>query len=146
MMKENKTYSVQEITDYIFKKYSKRCKWLDATDLIEFCCDFFFYEKLGWCGCSCGRPWIAQECIRDFLNIIDQTDENEINVFNKLLEERFGVKSVYDNGLLLCLAYALDSAGFLECGCEIGRHRLTEEGKMFLYVLKVDDEPIEAEE
>lgn len=50
--------------------------------------------------------------------------------------EHFSVKNVYENSLLLCLAYAMDAAGFTEHGSSISNAWLTDEGKMFLEVLQ----------
>jgi hypothetical protein len=53
-----------------------------------------------------------------------------------MFSERFGVQTVYDNELLLCLAYTLDAAEFTEHGSGIGGAWITSEGKMFLWLLE----------
>ena len=50
--------------------------------------------------------------------------------------DKFGVKYVYDDKLLLCLAYTLDAAGFTDHGSSISGAWLTDEGKMFLWLLE----------
>ena len=54
--------------------------------------------------------------------------------------EKFGVDNVYDNNLLLCLAYTLDAAELTEHGSSIGGAWLTEEGRMFLWLLEQNEE------
>ena len=60
-----------------------------------------------------------------------------------LMMARFGVESVYDNELLLCLAYTMDAAGFTEHGSSIGGAWISEEGEMFLWLLERDEELME---
>jgi hypothetical protein len=133
-------YSLKEIASYIILKYKDSCLAYNGyeegiNDLIK----FFYFEKLKWCGC--GDPEIALIEIKDYLNIIykyeiDNNDHN-ISYFNHQedVRKRFGVNSIYDNPLLLCLAYSLDAAGFTEHGSSIGHPWMTEEGLMFLKLL-----------
>ena len=150
------------IKDYIIKKYPDSCLAHNypgnegyyavcEDELIKECIDFFYYEKLHWCGC--GSPEMAKIVIRDFLNIlneyyIDKENEWEIKWKNEkeMMKERFGVESVYDNELLLCFAYAMDAAGFTEHGSSIGGAWISEEGRMFLWLLERDEELEESEE
>lgn len=127
--------NVNEIKDYIIKTYPDSCLAYNYNNsyyeelLIEECENFFYYERLNWCGC--GDPDIAKRVIRDYLEVIKDKFDNNVTFENK-----FGVKSVYDNDLLLCLAYTIDAAGFTEHGSSISGAWLTEEGKMFLWLLQ----------
>ena len=58
----------------------------------------------------------------------------------KKFKEAFGVDDIYGNPLLMVLAYAMDAAGFTDHGSSIGGAWLTDEGKMFLYVLRNNKE------
>ena len=132
-----KYFTVEKIKDYIIKKYPQSClaikynsiPYTDEELLIE-CEHFFYYEKLKWCGCGC--PTLARQTVKDFL-AAHETFENKIT----LLLKNFNVSSVYDNALLLCLAYTIDAAGLTEHGSGIGGAWLTEEGKMYLDILNV---------
>lgn len=144
------------IKDYIIKNYTDSClahnypgneEYYDecTEELIEECEKFFYYEKLHWCGCGC--PDAAKKVVRDFLRIIDVIYKDETSDWKftyeskkKLMKERFNVESVYDNELFLCLAYTMDAAGFTEHGSSIGSAWLSEEGKMFLYLLEQNKE------
>lgn len=144
--------NVNEIKDYIIKKYPNSCLAYNSKnhdyyeeELIKECEDFFYYEKLKWCGC--GNPEKAKKVIRDFLNILytDSKDkENDWMTRCKnqefMIENRFDVRSIYGNELLLCLAYTLDAAEFTEHGSSIGGAWITEEGKMFLWLLEQNEE------
>lgn len=132
--------NINEIKDYIIEKYPNSClaknynsSYYDE-QLMEECEDFFYYEKLNWCGC--GDPETAKRVIRDYLKIADGNFDEKRNS----LKERFGVEYVYDNELLLCLAYALDAAGFTEHGGSVGGAWTGIEGKMFLWLLEHDEE------
>lgn len=130
-------FDINEIKKFIVEKYPDSCLAFNSLnhnysddELIGECEDFFYYEKLNWCGC--GDPEIAKRCIRDYFRIIESFGNDD---FEERLKNRFGVESIYDNELLLCLTYALDAAEFIEHGSIINCSWLTEEGKMFLYVL-----------
>lgn len=154
-MKEQEM-NLTKIKDYIIKKYPDSClttnyqnnkNYYDECEeeLIEECTNFFYYEKLNWCGC--GSPEIAKIVIRDFLKILD-TDMKDKDIDwqirsekkHKMMKERFGVDSVYDNELLLCFAYAMDAAEFTKHGSSIGGAWISDEGKMFLWLLERDEE------
>lgn len=117
--------NVNKIAEYIIGHYPESClaenikmgHRYDETELMEECKHFFYYEKLGWCGCGC--PEDAERC-----------------VLNLLSEIKVKTADVYADDLLLCLAYTLDHAGLLEHGTSIGGAWLTEEGKMYLYLLE----------
>lgn len=146
---------INYIKDYIIKKYPdtylaeniEHNNYYEE-ELMEACEDFFYYEKLHWCGC--GDPNTAKRTIRDFLSILNitsdawQLDGNSMDALYKkrdeAFEKRFGVKSIYDNELLLCFAYAMDAAEFTEHGSSIGGAWIETEGKMFLWLLKHNKE------
>lgn len=146
--------TIKEIVDYIINTYpNSSLAWRKNNEPYsrveytpEVCIDFFYHERLCWCGC--GYPQLAQRCIRDYLDILDgdMSDEHVYDKRRVIMKSRFGVDDVMDNELLLCLAYALDAAGFTEHGGNIGGAWLTEEGKMFLYALKQDEHLDEQEE
>lgn len=149
MMKEV-TMDVNKISNYIIKNYPDCCLAYNIKnhnyckeELIEKCEDFFYYEKLKWCGC--GHPCVAKKAIRDLLRILydfhkDSDFDRSYKRKTKNFNERFGVSNVCDNELLLCVAYALDAAEFTEHGSSIGSAWLTEEGEMFLWCLNQNDE------
>ena len=129
--------NLKTITDYIISHYPDSCIAYNTKNreiyyeyMFEDCFDFFYYEKLNWCGC--GDPELAQKVVKDYLNIITERDYNKQK---ELYQEKFNCKNVYSNPLLLCLAYTLDSVGFTEHGSSVGGAWLTEEGKMFLWLL-----------
>lgn len=133
--------NVNEIKNYIIKKYPDSClaynyneKYYYDERLIKECEDFFYYEKLNWCGC--GDPETAKRVIRDYLEIVDNNSDEK----RKELKNRFGAEYVYDNELLLCLAYTLDAVEFTEHGSSVGGAWLADEGKMFLWLLKHNEE------
>ena len=94
---------------------------------------YFYYDRLRWCGC--GVPEDAKKAVRDFLDAYKDFDNRE-----RKLNEYFGVQSVYDSPLLLCLAYTLDAAEFTEHGTSIGGAWLTEDGEDYLYCLEIEDQ------
>jgi hypothetical protein len=139
--------NLENITKYIMESYPNSCMAVNYNGLyeptLEECIDFFYYEKLKWCGC--GDPDMAKRVVRDYLRILNEDDlyykktNNANNAYSrkcKMFSERFGVQTVYDNELLLCLAYTLDAAEFTEHGSGIGGAWITSEGKMFLWLLE----------
>lgn len=138
---DKKDMNIFEIYNYIITKYPKSSiKKIDnfyKSELIEACTDFFYYEKLNWCGC--GHPDAAKRVIRDYLRILyDFEKDNENEAQNRKcinLKNRFGFENVFENELLMCLAYTLDAAGFTEHGSSLSGAWLSEEGKMFLWLL-----------
>lgn len=136
-----KKAKLNEIKDYIIKKYPNSCLAYNAKnhdyyeeELMEECENFFYYEKLNWCGCGC--PEDAKRVIRDYLKIVSYKSDKK----REGLKERFGVEYVYDNELLLCFAYAMDAAGFTEHGSSIGGAWIDTEGEMFLWLLERNEE------
>jgi hypothetical protein len=91
---------------------------------------YFYYWKLNWCGC--GTPYEAVETVGKFLRCMK---EKEVEARGNMMKKAFGVKNVYDNKLLLCLAYTMDAAGFTEHGSSIGWAWLTQDGEDFLYAI-----------
>lgn len=134
--------TVKEISDYIINKYPECCLAYNIKNhlysdeqLEKECINFFWYEKLNFCGC--GTPNAVKKCIRDYLNIINDVKNEDYSYSEqaKRMKERFGFEAVYDNELLMCFAYTLDVAEFTEHGTAINACWLTEEGKMFLFLL-----------
>ena len=84
------------ITDYIIKNYPDSCVANNYDNIpyveLEELEDFFYYEKLKWCGC--GDPDTAKITIRDFLWTL-YTDHWERRA--ERLLEKFGVENVYKN-------------------------------------------------
>ena len=135
-----KKAKLNEIKDYIIKKYPNSCLACNYTadyydeQLMEECEDFFYYEKLNWYGF--GSPEEAKRVIRDYLKIVDNNSDKK----REGLKERFGAEYVYDNELLLCFSYTMDAAEFTEHGSSIGGAWISEEGKMFLWLLEHNKE------
>jgi hypothetical protein len=127
------------ISDYITKKYPQSCVASNSSHDADECRKFFHYEKLKWCGC--GSPEDALKPVQKILRILNEyrkfkgTAEEAYNEKCKMFEREFGVNSIYDNELLLCLAYTLDAAGLTEHGSSIGGAWISDEGEMFLYLL-----------
>lgn len=103
--------------------------------------NYFRYEVLHWCGC--GTPEEADKEVVKYLNLIDIPWKNESLPFNekysnskKLCQEYFGCETIYDNPLLLCLAYTMDAAGFSEHGSGIGGAWITGRGKIYRYAIQ----------
>lgn len=140
-----KDYSIRDIRNYIVENYKDSCLAyndrhgiMSDEELLTECEDFFYYEVLKWCGC--GDPALAKRCVRDYMNIIFSWQKDTKFDVQKSLNDRFGVEVVYDNELLLCLAYALSAADLTEHGTSIGFSWLTDEGQMFLSLLNMDEE------
>jgi len=145
MLMEKNKFTIREVADYIISKYPECClaynsKNNDYTndELVSECVDFFYFEKLHWCGC--GDPDSAQKAIRDYLNIIYKyrTTSDFKAAWSTKIEDMknvFGYGDIYDNTFFLCFAYALDAAELTEHGTSIGGAWPTNEGVMFLTVL-----------
>lgn len=88
----------------------------------------FRYEILDWCGC--GDVEGSDDAVRYFLTAMNGYDKRA-----DILEINFGTKSIYNNPLLLCLAYTMDAAGFTEHGSGIGGAWLEPRGKIYLWIL-----------
>lgn len=100
--------------------------------------NYYYYEQLKWCGC--GQPRDAIKVIGKYLRAIKEKEfENRKIQFQK----SFGCSYIYENVLLLCLAYALDAAEFTDHGSSINFPWLTDDGEYFLYAI---DESEKSEE
>ena len=135
---------LNKIADYIIQKYPDSCLAHNGKDdfrLQEDIQNFFYYERLGWCGC--GDPEAVMREICKYLYIVHF--HNGYDELCKKFKEAFGVEDIYGNPLLMALAYAMDAAGFTDHGSSIGGAWLTDEGKMFLYVLRNNKEIGEAD-
>lgn len=114
---------INTIKDYIIKKYPdsslaynyNRNYYCDE-ELMEGCENFFYYEKLRWCGC--GDPDSAKEVVKEYLQAV-KARRVDVN-----------------NDLVLCLAYTMDAAGLTDHGSSICGAWLTDEGEMFLWLLE----------
>lgn len=115
---------------------------------IEESIKWFYYELLGWCGC--GDPKEAFGAVRDYLSLVNYRDEHKTeenqNYTRKdyddacaYCKEKFGSDSVYDNPLLLCLAYTMDDKELTEHGSSIGGAWLTGIGEMLLALLRTKE-------
>lgn len=137
-----KTYIVEYYPDTYLAYNIQHNRYNNEEEIREKCEDFFYCDKLGWC--DCGNSNTAKVTIKDYLQCLYDYRKDKSNnwIKNKhnLFEERFGVRSIYDNGLLLCLAYALDTTGLTEHGSGIGSAWLTEEGEIFLWLLNHNEE------
>ena len=91
---------------------------------------YFHYWKLNWCGC--GTPYKAVETVGKFLRCLEARGLEDRR---EELEKAFGAKSIYENDLLLCLAYTMDAAGLTEHGSSIAWAWLTQAGEDFLYAI-----------
>lgn len=99
------------------------------------------YEVLDWCGC--GAPEDADKQVIKYLTLISEPWKDKHTPFKEQYEqykamckEYFGCEDIYDNPLLLCLAYTMDAARLTEHGTSIGGAWLEERGKIYLYALK----------
>lgn len=143
-------YSVKRIRNYIISNYpDSRLAYNDKNGFsdeepLRECIDFFYFEKLHWCGC--GDPDMALGCIRDYLNIMNAYHNNytgirDVDTAYQMMrsdfKDKFNADDICDNRLLLCLAYAMGAAGFTEHGTSIGSAWLSDEGKMFLALLNM---------
>ena len=143
-MSNNKELTIDKIKSYIIKNYPQSCLAVNdalgsliADEIFKDCEDFFYYEKLHWCGC--GSSELAKRCVRDYLNILSikfyDRKKAKLELFSN-----FGEFTVCDNPLLLCLAYSLDAAKLTTHGSSIEGAWLTDEGEMFLWLLNKNKE------
>ena len=144
---------VNKIADYIIREYPKSClaeNGKDCCDLQKECENFFYFEKLQWCGC--GSPEMVKREILKYFSLLewwhniplnDDYHKNYYKYYKELenkYEDAFGVINVYCNPLLLAFAYTMDAAGLTEHGSSILGAWLTDEGKMFLSLLRLNPE------
>ena len=131
-----KTYFPDSCFSRNYTQYSS----LSYDDIYEEVYNTFRYEVLNWCGC--GAPEEADKQVVKYLDLIDIPWKNESLPFDekysnskKLCREYFDCETIYDNPLLLCLAYTMDAAGFSEHGSGIGGAWITGRGKMCRYAI-----------
>lgn len=145
-LQEIKKYVISHYPDSCFTENDKMGHYPDGADdfftneLLKALIDHYYYEVLNWCGC--GNPELAQEVVLRYLKI--QNDWHKSKEDSEKLSAKykriFGVYSIYDNPLLLTLAYSLDAAGLTEHGSSIGSAWLTDDGEKFLYLLEHNKE------
>lgn len=138
----------EEIEKHIIENYPNSCLAHNATSIfsqemnefstLEECEDFFYFEKLGWCGCADLES--AKRVIRDYLRLVEERKDKDYYKCIDNFKEKFGVYHVSDNPLVLCLAYTLDNIGFTEHDSSIDSCWLTEEGEMFLWLLNKNED------
>lgn len=85
---------------------------LDDDDLVDKLKEMYD-DKLGWC--RCGNPRDALVAVYKYLSAIQYEHEYA----QEYLEASFGVKNIWDNSLLLCLAYECDRACLTQHGSSI---------------------------
>lgn len=148
---------LNNIVNYIKEEYPDSClafntnvrqtesnEFLSSQFLFNECEDFFYYEKLKWCGC--GDPELVKKAILKYLTIRNNwselCDKDDIpfqEMYRQIQDEYakyFGVQNEYEEPLLLALAYTLDATGFTEHGSSISGCWMTDEGRMFLFILQ----------
>ena len=118
---------IAEIIEHIKKHDNHDFFNDDAGDLLGII-KFYYYGILDWCGC--GDPRTAIRTVKELLYALSDFTKRE-----QRLMESFEIKSVYDDPLVLCLAYTLDSARLTEHGSSIGGAWLTEDGEYFLWAI-----------
>lgn len=71
-MREPFYADINNIADYIIRNYDHSClafNGKDSGDLRQDCEDFFYYEKLNWCGC--GAPEDVKREILKYFTILE---------------------------------------------------------------------------
>ena len=107
----------------------------DDEEFYENAYDVYRYEVLNWCGC--GTVEASNETLYHFLLSTSRSviyEDDGWAEADKNREKYFGVSSVYDNELLMCLAYTVDAAGLTEHGTSIGSAWLTAKGEVCKYL------------
>ena len=145
MGKFNQEDTVKEATRYVAgmqKHCDERCVGIE--DAIK----WFYYDLLNWCGC--GDPKEALIAVRDYLSLVNYYDEHRTEDSQDFTRkdyddqcaycnDKFGCKTIYDNPLLLCLAYTMDDKELTEHGSSISGAWLTGVGEMFLALLRTEE-------
>lgn len=140
-LENGKDIPIGALIDYTLKCFPDSCfsrNWTNDWDkiwntnetIIKQAYKLFRYEILNWCGC--GDVEGSDNTVMYFLKMCNCWG----NERSQIMEEHFGVESIYDNMLLLCLAYTMDAAELTEHGSGIGGAWLTDRGKIFLWVLE----------
>jgi len=106
--------TLNEIVEHLEKdpKFKEIYPCEDLYDVVK----YYYYDKLGWCGC--GNPEVA------------------ILEVAKLLESFKTDVNLLKDPLSLCLAYELDRAGFTEHGSSVYGSWLTDDGRYFLWAIR----------
>jgi len=148
----NKEYTMRDIAEYVISHFPDSClayndknyHYNDDELIIELL-DFFKYEIIGLC--SCGDPNMCMKDIRDYLEILNTYDiecttlEFKQSYKNKQFsfKQRFKCESMFENSLLLFMAYIIDKKELTEHDGSIGSAWITDLGRMCLQVLKKAD-------
>lgn len=144
---QNDLKRLNEIRDYVVTKYPECCLSINYDGfkfedvgfipvLTEELSNFFWCEYMNLCGC--GDPEQVQEVIKKYLNVVrDHFNEKEESNRDSIMKQTFEVEYVYDNSLLLFLAYVLDSYEFTNHGSSVGGAFITDLGRMYLDVLTI---------
>lgn len=145
---EETEINLRKIADYIKENYPNSCIAyndregnMDSFQLIQEISSFFSCDIIGLCGC--GHPEDTIRSIRDYLQIVNDKNNDDFETTKKKFLEKFGADSVYDNPLLQFMAYILDDKGLTEHGTSIGGNWITDLGKMCLYsynLLDIEEE------
>lgn len=142
---------LNEIRHYIVTKYPDCCMAANYGDvefsefekdlLVKELSDYFWTEHMNLC--NCGNPEFCQEKIKRYLEVLKEWTDTDImpkfEIRQNGFMKNFGIDSVYDDTLLLFLAYVLDSYEFTEHGTSVGGAWITDLGRMYLDVLNEMD-------
>lgn len=140
-------YLTKCFPDSCFAHNYESCKNAFYDDINEELYSYFRFEVLKWCGC--GSPEEADKQVVKYLNLVDipwrnkcytyleniKDIDRKLKASKKMCKEYFDCESVYDNPLLLCLAYSMDAAGFTEHGSSIGGARINDRGRIYRYAI-----------
>jgi len=145
---KNKDIPEGSIVNYLTKCFPNSCFAYNYeqcnnkfyNDINEELYSYFRFEVLKWC--ACGSPEEADKQVVKYLNLIDIPWRDKDKTFNekyaeskKMCKEYFDCESVYNNPLLLCLAYSMDAAGFTEHGSSIGGAWIEDRGRIYRYAI-----------
>lgn len=140
-------YLTKCFPDSCFAYNYEHCNNNFYDDINEELYKYFRFEVLNWCGC--GAPEEADKQVVKYLNLIDIPWRDKYDTYlenikdhnrkseesKKMCKEYFDCESIYDNPLLLCLAYSMDSAGFTEHGSSIGGAWIEDRGRIYRYAI-----------
>ena len=113
------------------KKWEDKRYWLNYEPDLIAVLKWYYYEKLGWCGCGC-----PGEAMREVAKYLEARSLDYPESDAKMKEYFQGGDG---NNLVLCIAYELDRAGFTEHGSSIYSCWLTDDGKYFLWAIQEAD-------
>ena len=122
---------LNRILEHIKKNeiWKDECYYLNYEDDLTAVLKWYYFEKLGWCGCGC--PEAVMEVIANYLEArslpYPESDKKMKTYFAPDGDE---------NPLVMCLAYTLDDKGFTEHGSSIFSCWLTDDGKYFLWAIR----------